>query len=425
MRTLEDQTPATEGNEAVQLRNRLVASLVRFAGDELVLAQVERNRALFAVSTTGAPLVLATYLGEAPEAFANRLVAVAESHAGTLYIVVVGGPQAELEKALADVARRAPDLRSLGLYHATGEGELLHIDGRHLGALEAAGKKLGEVGPVTEDDLRKLAEEARRQHAEAVKFSQQTRRFPVVSMILGAVSVLVFLRVGAPGSGAMANAVYLAGANMGEAVRAGEVWRLLSSAFLHGSQMHLLVNMVSLYFLGTFLEQVVGRSRYLLVYGLAALGGSLASALLSNVASVGASGAIWGLMTAGFGLSLRPGGLLPPLIASRIKRALATPLLLNIGLSFLPDIDFRAHFGGGAVGILLAVSGWLGNKPKPDPASAAAVSQGGPVPTPAWVRVAAVLVALALAASLGLALWNAQALLADPAFRPTGTAGTL
>ncbi len=421
---MESETQAPEPNEATNLRNRLVAAIVKHQGDELALARLESASAVFGVASTGAPVALVTYSGEASEAFSNRMVAVAEAQPGTLYVVVVGGTEVALADALASVATRAPDLRSLGLYHLTAEQKLVHVGGRRLGALESAAKKLGDTPAISLDELRVLAQEAQRTHADAVKFSQQTRRrFPVVSLILGAVCVLVFFRGGAPGSGATASAIFEAGVNYGPAVRAGEIWRLLSSAFLHGGQSHLLANMLSLYFLGTFLEQLVGRSRYLVIYGLSALGGSLASALLASHPSVGASGAIWGLMTAGFGLSLRPGGLLPLVVATRIKRALTTPLLINIGISFLPNIDLRAHFGGGAVGLLLALSGWLGNKAAVDPGAAAAVSDGKPVPTPRWVHGVAAIVALAMAAALAVALLNARGMLSQTP--PLGTAGVL
>lgn len=411
--------------ETLALRNRLVAATLQTAQDELALVRVDAASALFGVSATGAPVAIITYRGEALEAFGNRLLAVMQAQPGTLYLVIVGGEDAPMRACLEDVARKAPELRSLGLYHLVKAGTLAHVEGRHLGPLEAAAKKLATWPAVSEAELSAEVERAQKRHAEAVSFAQQTRgRFPLVSLILGALCVLVFLRGGTPGSGGMANAIFGAGANYGPAVTAGEVWRLLSYAFLHGSQTHLLVNMLSLYFLGSFLEQVVGRARYLLIYGLSGLGAGAASALLGGeVPSVGASGAIWGLMTAGFGLALKPAGILPPVIASRLKRGLATPLLINIALSFVPGIDLRAHFGGGAVGLALALSGWLGNRTASASAAADALAQGKPVPTPRWITAAAVLVAAAMALCLGIALVKAQELAGRS---PQGTAaGTI
>jgi rhomboid protease GluP len=152
--------------------------------------------------------------------------------------------------------------------------------------------------------------------------------------------------------------LYRMGANSGDEVRAGEVWRVLASAFLHGNVAHLLVNMIALAALGPVLERLLGPQRYLILYALSALGGGLASALLRGPGiAVGASGAIWGLMAAGLGLALRPRGLLPPLRLDYVRRRAAIPLVINLLYSFTPGIDLHAHIGGGAVGIALMLTG--------------------------------------------------------------------
>jgi rhomboid protease GluP len=147
------------------------------------------------------------------------------------------------------------------------------------------------------------------------------------------------------------------GANIGADVRAGEVYRLFASAFLHADAIHLLFNMVALWSFGPFLELLLGRRRYLVLYAAAAMGGALASTLFGgNRSSVGASGAIWGLMAAGIMLSLRPKGLLPPRLVAEMKRSAAAPLMLNLIYSLSPGIDMLAHVGGGVVGALLVAT---------------------------------------------------------------------
>lgn len=395
------------------VRNRLVAVLVQHASLELPLVRVEDHGASFGVAATGAPLAILTHRGEPLTAFANRLVALMEAQATTIYLVIAGGDP-QMPAFFTELSSRAPDLRNLGLYHLTNDGELVHIDGRHLGALEAAAKKLSEIPALSAAELETIVEEAQRKHIEAVQFTQQTRRrFPLVSLVLGGMCVLLFFRFGAAEGG---SAISVTGANLGSLVKDGQVWRWFSSLFLHGSQSHLLMNMLSLYFVGTFLEQVVGRARYLLIYGLSGLGASMASSLLgADVWSVGASGAIWGVMAAGYGLALRPAGILPPVIASRIKRGLSTPLLINIGISFLPGIDLRAHFGGGAVGLLLALSGVLGNSSASSEQAQGALTQGKAVPTPKWVIGAAVFVGALMVAALVVALKQTLELLTAPA----------
>lgn len=155
---------------------------------------------------------------------------------------------------------------------------------------------------------------------------------------------------------------------------------------------------MSLYFVGVFLEQVLGRARFVVVYGLSAAGAGLTSALVGGGLSVGASGALWGLMTAGFGLALRPRGVLPPVVAGRLRQSMTLPLIANLAFSFMPGIDKWAHFGGGAVGLALVLSGLIvQGKASGDP---------GPrlPPSPTWIRVLAVILGLAMAASIALAL---------------------
>jgi membrane associated rhomboid family serine protease len=128
----------------------------------------------------------------------------------------------------------------------------------------------------------------------------------------------------------------------------GEWWRLLTSAFLHGSFLHIAFNMFVLFALGPTLERVLGHGRYLALYLLAALGGSVASYVFSDIrtVSVGASGAIFGLM----------GALL--VAGRRLKsdmRQVAILLGINVVIGFLaPGIDWRAHLGGLLVGALVA-----------------------------------------------------------------------
>jgi membrane associated rhomboid family serine protease len=141
------------------------------------------------------------------------------------------------------------------------------------------------------------------------------------------------------------------GANQGRAVRAGDYYRLLSCAFLHLGAVHLLLNMVALRALSG-LEPVLGRRRYLVLYFCSALGGSLSTALLRpDVFSVGASGAIWGLMGAAFGMRIPTRHVL----RARGMRLSAgwQVLALNLGISFVPGVDLTAHLGGGMVGFVL------------------------------------------------------------------------
>ena len=132
------------------------------------------------------------------------------------------------------------------------------------------------------------------------------------------------------------------------AIAQGEWWRLFTSTLLHGSILHLLFNMYALYWLGPQLERSLGHIRFAALYVLSALGGSVASYWFSDLrtVSVGASGAIFGLITA-------------TIVIGRETRSDVSQLIVllgvNVVIGFLqPGIDWRAHFGGAAVGALVA-----------------------------------------------------------------------
>ncbi len=139
-------------------------------------------------------------------------------------------------------------------------------------------------------------------------------------------------------------------------VAQGEAWRLLSSVFLHSGAVHLGFNMISLYFLGSFVEVAFGRARFLALYLLSGLAGGLAYLYFGafNVPAVGASGAIFGLLGGVLGYALRRGTFSwqNPLI-----RQLLILLALNLYIGFsVPNISNTAHLGGLAGGF---VFGWL------------------------------------------------------------------
>jgi len=130
----------------------------------------------------------------------------------------------------------------------------------------------------------------------------------------------------------------------------GEYYRLLTSAFLHSGVLHLLLNMYALFLFGPALEAAFGRWRFAALYLVSALGGSAASYAFSapNQPSLGASGAVFGLLGAYF-------------VVSRRLRRDTTPLLVllavNLAFGFLvPRIDWKAHVGGLVVGGLVALA---------------------------------------------------------------------
>lgn len=136
-----------------------------------------------------------------------------------------------------------------------------------------------------------------------------------------------------------------------EGVAGGEYYRLLTAAFLHGGALHLLFNMLALFAVGPQLEQLLGRARFLALYLLSALGGSVLFYVLADPAarSVGASGAVFGL----FGALV--------VVSKRLKydvQPIVTIIGFNLLITFLfaNFIDWRGHVGGLVTGTLLAAA---------------------------------------------------------------------
>jgi membrane associated rhomboid family serine protease len=134
------------------------------------------------------------------------------------------------------------------------------------------------------------------------------------------------------------------------AIALGNQWgRLFTSMFLHGGWLHLGFNMYVLFLLGPPLERLLGHSRFLLLFLLSGMGGAVASYAFSPIQtlSVGASGAIFGLMAAMIVVGRQLGYDVGQVIAL---------FAINIALGFMMSgIDWRAHLGGALVG---GVMGW-------------------------------------------------------------------
>lgn len=144
------------------------------------------------------------------------------------------------------------------------------------------------------------------------------------------------------------------GANFRPLVMQGEWWRLMSCMFLHANLMHIGANMYSLWALGRMLEALVGWKSTFLVYMITGVLASLTSLLYHTdaVVGIGASGAIFGLFGAFAALVLKKkvvgaGGQLLTI------KSLMAPLLINLGISLLPEIDLSAHLGGFVSGAII------------------------------------------------------------------------
>lgn len=146
--------------------------------------------------------------------------------------------------------------------------------------------------------------------------------------------------------------IYLGG-NFKPFVLRGEYYRLFTAMFLHGDIQHLAFNMYSLYALGSNLERMMPKWKYLSLYMIAGLGGSyLSHLMMGNIVSIGASGAIFGLLGALIGYVMK--------YREMFRRGALTNLVviagINLAWGFQPGsgIDNFGHLGGLISGFLLS-----------------------------------------------------------------------
>ena len=141
----------------------------------------------------------------------------------------------------------------------------------------------------------------------------------------------------------------VSGGNGVKGVYTGEIYRLFTSAFLHGGLTHVGFNMLAFFYLGNPLERFFALKRYILILCIVTLGSSLFSILTNpiNTASIGASGMIYGL----FGFLV----VFSKELGINLKNFLGI-IAINLALSFLmPGIDWHGHIGGLLTGILAAL----------------------------------------------------------------------
>jgi rhomboid protease GluP len=183
----------------------------------------------------------------------------------------------------------------------------------------------------------------------AVIYAAEVAAAGPATLMLGP-STLDLIRLGAgigaawiPGEGAVGIAL-------------DQQWRLLTAMFLHAGLLHLAMNGYVLYVFGSIVEQELGRVRFLAAYLVTGLCSSVASYAFGpyNAAGVGASGAIFGLVGAYIAYNWHRRDI--ALHAARVSSAL-TFVLINAVISFtVPSIDWRAHFGGLAAGVVAGIA---------------------------------------------------------------------
>lgn len=147
----------------------------------------------------------------------------------------------------------------------------------------------------------------------------------------------------------------------GPFVREGEIYRLLTGTFLHADIIHILCNSYALFMIGSMVEGYFGRKKYAIIYLVSAITGSLLSITMSDTPSVGASGAIFGLLGAilYFGYHYRV------YFGSVILERIIPVVIINLAIGFtINGVDNFAHIGGLIGGFLISKALGINSKDK-------------------------------------------------------------
>lgn len=139
------------------------------------------------------------------------------------------------------------------------------------------------------------------------------------------------------------------GAKFNALINEGQVWRLITCAFLHGGLVHIGCNMYSLYIIGPQIEYIYGAKRYIFIYLISCITSSLLSYFASPSISVGASGGIFGLMGALLAFAILERNRIEKRYISSLIQVIVVNLFIGLSLS---NIDNFGHLGGFAGGIV-------------------------------------------------------------------------
>jgi membrane associated rhomboid family serine protease len=183
-------------------------------------------------------------------------------------------------------------------------------------------------------------------------------RAPIVTSTLIAINVLVFVAVNAAGGinsrlglwliELPSDAGYVPGRFHG--IAQGAYWELITSTFTHVEILHIAMNMIGLWIFGSYLEVTLGRWRFLALYLVTGLVGSVGVYLIAqpDTAAYGASGSVFGLFACAFIVLLRQ---------HRDITQLVVLIVLNLVISFaVPNIAWQAHLGGLLSGLVIGAA---------------------------------------------------------------------
>jgi rhomboid protease GluP len=214
------------------------------------------------------------------------------------------------------------------------------------------------VEEININEIKALAEKKEKEYYLETKTKAPIATYSLIAINI-LVGVLIYLYSLKSGT-SYSQLLYDFGAKVTDKIIAGEYYRFITPIFLHAGVTHLLINCFSLYAVGTSVEIIYGRTKFLIVYMIAGIMGNVASFMFSPSWGVGASGAIFGLL----GALLYFGIERPALFKKLFGYNIIITIIINLGYGFsTTGIDNFAHIGG-LIGGFLAL-GMISNPEKP------------------------------------------------------------
>jgi len=254
------------------------------------------------------------------------------------------------EKPLYAGNKRQTELQAL-VMHVKNEHDALHHFA-NISGVQVTPNKEGEMYDYSSIQALKIeviSTSNRRAKQERELFNNGK---PYFTYVFIAIQLIMFAFLEIKGGSMNTTTLISFGAKVNSLIHQGEWWRLFTPIFLHIGFFHLLMNTVALYFLGTAVERIYGKMRFLLIYLFAGFAGSAASFVFSPSISAGASGAIFGC----FGALLFFGVIYPKLFLRTMGTNVISVIILNLTIGFIfPIVDNAGHIGG-LVGGFLASS---------------------------------------------------------------------
>ena len=210
----------------------------------------------------------------------------------------------------------------------------------------------------------KVTDNINKKNAKRNKIAEKIFSYkqPIVTYIIMAICIILFILMELSGGSTNSQILLKYGANLDVLVKNGEYYRLFTCIFLHIGIMHLICNMYSLYAIGREVESLFGKVKYIIIFILSGIFGSIMSiAFTHNTISAGASGAIFGLLGAllYFGINYRT------YLGEAIKRTIIPIIVVNLIIGFFAEgIDLAAHIGGLVGGVLVSMMVGIPDKSK-------------------------------------------------------------